>query len=299
MLHFEAFKRLPRLPRRIVRESHRMVQLMWLSFNNRFGRSPVTQPDGPVVSLTTYGSRSQTVHLTLESIACGTLRPARLILWIDEEALFRNLPNTIRRLQKRGLEVKLCKNYGPHKKYYPYLESEEVFDTPLVTADDDVLYPRYWLEKLFKANREHSGDINCFWAHVIGVSESGLSEYRSWKQCDSTHPSFLHLATGMGGVIYPPLFLTKLKLAGTEFEKCCPKGDDLWLHVLALRNGFKVRQILSRLPYFSFHPIPGTEETALSYENATYGDGNDRQTAATYSDADVRLLLADLASLSK
>jgi hypothetical protein len=84
-----------------------------------------------------------------------------------------------------------------------------------------------------------------------------------------------------------------LKRAGTAFEECCPKGDDLWLHVQALRAGYKVRQILPALPYLSFQPVPGATQNALSYKNVTYGDGNDRQVKATYTEADVRLISTD------
>jgi hypothetical protein len=63
--------------------------------------------------------------------------------------------------------------------------------------------------------------------------------------------------------------------------------------VQALRAGLKVRQILPSLPYFSFQGVPGTQEIALKYENVDYGDGNDRQIAATYNDADIQLLRAD------
>jgi hypothetical protein len=95
------------------------------------------------------------------------------------------------------------------------------------------------------------------------------------------------------GVIYPPSFLAVLKRAGAAFKDCCPQGDDLWLHVQALRAGLKVRQILPSLPYFSFQGVPGSQQSALSYENVTYGDGNDRQVRATYTEADVRLLQSD------
>ena len=78
------------------------------------------------------------------------MRPSRLILWVDHESMDR-LPAAICRLQQRGLEVKACPDYGCYKKYYPYVESESQFVVPLVTADDDVLYPRYWLERLVEA----------------------------------------------------------------------------------------------------------------------------------------------------
>jgi hypothetical protein len=286
------FQRLIHLPRRIVREFLMATQIGLFFLINRFGNKPVTKPGGPAVSLTTYGRRSEKVYYAIESIAIGTIRPSRLILWIDDEALLKNLPTTIRRLQKRGLEVKSCRNYGPHTKYYPYLESKEAFDTPLVTADDDVLYPRYWLKKLIEANQEYPNAVNCFWAHVVAMNESGIRKYTDWKQCDTTRPSFRHQADGVMGVIYPTSFLKVLRLAGTAFESCCPKGDDLWLHVQALRSGFKVRQILPRLPYFSFQGIPGTQHTALCFDNVD-GVGNDLQINATYNEADVQRLHTD------
>src|ERR1700691_1503154 len=110
---------------------------------------PVTAPGGPVVSMTSYGRRIRTAYLAIESIAWGDVRPSRLILWLDDHTAFNNPPATIRCLMKRGLEVKLCEDYGPHKKYYPYLQSLETFESPLVTADDDILYPTYWLKHLF------------------------------------------------------------------------------------------------------------------------------------------------------
>ena len=125
------FQRILHLPRRAVREFLMAVQVVRFFLINRFGTTQVTEPGGPVVSLTTYGKRSQKVYFAIESIANGDLRPSRLILWIDDEAFLNNPPATIQRLAKRGLEVKPCKNFGPHKKYYPYVESEEAFSAPL------------------------------------------------------------------------------------------------------------------------------------------------------------------------
>jgi hypothetical protein len=215
-----------------------------------------------------------------------------LILWIDDKGLFNNLPATILRLQKRGLEVRPSKNYGPHTKYYPYVESQDGFDTPLVTADDDMFYPSYWLKKLVEANKEYPEIVNCFWGHVMALDENGIRKFQDWKQCDSVIPHFRHHAAGVTGVIYPPAFLKVLKRAGTAFEACCPKADDIWLHAQALRSGYKVRMIFPRLPYLSFRGVPGTQSTALCYENVD-GVGNDRQISATYTETDIRLLLAD------
>jgi hypothetical protein len=292
MFSARLFQQIMHLPRRVVRESLTYIQLVRLSLVNRFGQSSVIEAGGPVVSLTTFGRRSAKVYLAIESIASGSILPSRLILWIDDESLFNNPPATIQRLLKRGLEVRFCKNYGPHCKYYPYLESQQDFSAPLVTADDDTLYPSYWLERLIKANLEYPDAVNCYAAHVIPLNEHGFEKYQSWKLCNSTTPRFCHLAMGCMGVIYPAPFLIALKRAGTAFEHCCPKGDDLWLHVQALRASFRVRQILPRLPYFSFQTIPGSQQTALCNENVD-GDGNDWQMRATYNEVDLQLLRAD------
>ena len=161
---------------------------------NLYERAPITQPDGPVVSLTTYGKRTRIVFLAIESIARGRLLPSRLILWIDDKAVFGNLPATIRRLAKRGLEIRLCENYGPHKKYYPYLESLQKVEVPLVTADDDLFYPRYWLQRLAEAFHQSPDIVNCYRARVIGLNQAGLAKYDSLTIADSTMPSFCHCA---------------------------------------------------------------------------------------------------------
>lgn len=275
------------LPRRVVRELLGYLQLVPLPLINRYGRSPVTQSGGPVVSLTTYGRRVQTVYLAIESIARGEVKPSRLILWIDEIDLLKNLSATIRRLQRRGLEVRLCQNYGPHKKYYPYVESQDSFDLPLVTADDDILYPHYWLKKLVEANRKFPETVNCYFAGDIEFDTNSGQMRLKWNSCHSIDPSFCYHPLGGTGVIYPPQYLMALKRAGAAFMSCCPTQDDVWHHVMALRAGLKVRQILLLPPYFSFQSIPGTHRTMLN------GRNEDSAISATYKESDIQLLRAN------
>lgn len=274
----------------IIRRYVFQLQLGWLSLINQFGQSSITQIAGPVVSLTTFGQRLKTVHLTIESIGAGDILPSRIILWLDDDMMHADLPVAIQRLKKRGLEIKFCKNYGPHKKYYPYLESQDSFNVPLVTADDDILYPRDWLRQLVMAYRESPDVLNCYRAREIVLNKVGFAKYEEWKLCTSTEPGYRLLAGSGAGVIYPPEFMMALKRAGTEFESCCPRADDIWLHVQSLRAGYKVRQIRSM--EFPLALIPGTQETALYVENVVLQDGNDRQLRATYNSTDIGIMLA-------
>jgi hypothetical protein len=264
------------------------AKLYWTCLANWCGRSAITDPGGPVVSLTSYGRRVQSVHLAIESIGRGQMRPARLILWLDDPSVFYDLPSGIRRLEARGLEVKLCKEYGPHKKYYPYLESSQELRLPLVTADDDVLYPRYWLKRLVEAFQQFPDVVNCHRARVMEVNETGFTTYEKWRPAQSTKPSHLHFAIGVGGTLYPGPIQQRLKREGSAFLECCPKADDIWLHVQALRLGYKVRQISEKA--FRLVYIPGTQRSALYHDNLGGGE-NDRQVKTTYLPADIDLLL--------
>ena len=250
-------------------------------------REPIVANGGPVVSLTTYGKRVDTVHLVIESIAMGSLLPGRIILWLDEADTFNSLPLALRNLQTRGLEIRLTENYGPHKKYFPYLQSSPVPDTPLVTADDDVIYPTGWLKGLADSYAVSPSFVSCYRAHVLHFDGQSLAPYITWKRCRSTQPSFLNFATGVSGTIYPPELQARIKAAGLAFREVCPRADDVWLHLQALRGGFQVKQLKSWEQ--SFPELPGTQDIGLVVENV-HGSQNDLQIAKTYTPADIALL---------
>lgn len=242
---------------------------------------------GPVVSLTTYGKRFETVYLTLESIARGSSLPSRLILWVDEVDRYNSRPDSLRRLEARGLEILLTPNYGPHKKYYPYLESQNILEKPLVTADDDVIYPSTWLARLVDGYIHNPAVVSCYRAHVAKLNAAEFAPYMTWHGCRTDRPSAWHFATGVSGTLYPPLLQEKIKEAGRGFEATCPRADDIWLHLQALRAGFKIRQI--KMWEQNFPELPGTQDTGLVLENV-HGSQNDLQLQKTYTGNDIALL---------
>lgn len=266
----------------------RRVTAHWrLKLANRFSRRRVTGSGAVVVSLTTHGARLAQVYLTIESIAAGMLRPNRLILWLNPVAGNTVLPKTLLNLQKRGLEIKFSDNYGPHTKYFPYVVSESRHQLPLVTADDDVLYPRYWLQDLVSAHELEPQHVHCYRARRVQVRDGMLRSYSEWPFSESTVPSILNFATGVSGVIYPPAFMNALRERGLAFTSVCPKADDIWLHAMALRHGFLIKQM--HATYRDFPVAPMTQGIALFIDNARPG-GNDQQIVATYTRADILAL---------
>jgi hypothetical protein len=70
----------------------------------------------------------------------------------------------------------------------------------------------------------------------------------------------------------------------------CPRADDIWLHVNALRAGFRVMQIGTRPLVFPF--VPGTQANGLSVSNVKLLQ-NDQQISQTYRASDIDLLLSE------
>ncbi len=263
--------------------------LNMLRRRNEQSRASVVALDGPIVSMTTHGQRLESVHLVLESIAAGSVLPSRLILWVDTREAYENPSPGLRRLLSRGLELCLSDNFGPHTKYYPYLLSTKTLNAPLITADDDLLYSRWWLEGLLESHNSEPAHLNCYRAHVVELKAATIAPYREWKPCLSDRPSFLHFPTGVSGCIYPVSLQEQLRCAGSEFLSICPKADDVWIHVNALRAGIKVRQIRNRPLRFPL--VPGTQGSGLYHSNVLE-NGNDGQIQRTYSTDDISLLRA-------
>jgi len=257
---------------------------VWADVLNRISRQPVVGDGAVVVSLTTHGIRVRRVHRSIEAIGRGTLKPRRLILWLGLQEQEQGLPPALQRLQRRGLEVRYAPDVGPHTKYYPYVCSEAQHALPMVTADDDIWYPDYWLQRLVDAHAAQPQHVHCYRARRIVLDGEHLASYETWPFMDDDRPGSHVFATGVGGVIYPPALLDRLRDAGLAFQDSCPKADDLWLHVTALRNGVVAKQLAPRMQ--EFNTMPGTQSIGLQNQNVAMRR-NDAQAAATYAHADL------------
>lgn len=269
----------------------RVLLYLLYCLRNVLARSAIVDPDGAaVVTLTSHADRIGRAFAAIESISRGRCLPRRILLYLGRQHEGEPLPHGLLRLRQRGLEIVYVDDVGPHTKYYPWLLANDRFDHPLATADDDKLYPRNWLAGLLDAYRARPDLIHCWRAREIRTGADGLRPYREWPLCATTHAAFRHLATGVGGVIYPPAFLHALQSAGDRFQDCCPKADDLWLHVTALREGFRVRQVEGQACEFT--GIPYSSGSALQRTNMDGGQ-NDTQAARTYTDSDLARLMQE------
>lgn len=257
---------------------------LYFRLRNRCTADRVTGDAPVVVSLTSYAERIRTVHLAIESMAYGTVRPRRVILWLREADVVADPPAALARLVRRGLEIRVTEDWGPHQKYFPYVRSLDRHELPLVIADDDVLYGRTWLEELLAVHERHPRDVVAHRAHRMRLEDGRIMPYATWHPGAPAGASVRTFATGTSGVLYPPYLLDALREAGTAFTACAPRADDVWLHAVALRQGAGTRPVGDG--HTAYRPIPRALFRGLKMTNVL-GGGNDMQIAATYSASDV------------
>ncbi|GEB77845.1 glycosyltransferase [Sporolactobacillus inulinus] len=244
-----------------------------------------------IVSLTTIPSRINLVWLTISSLMNQTMKPDKIILWLDYNLKNYKLPLELTKLQELGLDIEYCNDFRSHKKYYGTLK--KYIDDVIITTDDDVFYPRYFIRKLIKKHDKFPNEVICYRAHEIKYTADGkVLPYSQWNHespniNNSTH--FL-LPTGVSGVLYPPLSLYRDTLNENIFMKVSPYCDDIWLKIMEIKKGSKVRKVFSYSVHFP--TISGSQKEGLIKKNVMKNNNDIEMNRLLqyYSDIDFRKL---------
>jgi hypothetical protein len=216
-------------------------------------------PGELIISLTSYPRRFPTLALTLACLCDQTMRADRIILWLAESDI-EKLPSEIDcRMRQAGIEIRTCDDIGPHTKLIPTLEAFP--DAFVITADDDIYYPRNWVWSLIEHFDGRS--ITC----LIGAAvRNGRPDW--FKRARNGDTDIIQY--GVGGVLYPPGSLHE-DVTDRRFLSLCPTNDDLWFYKMARR---RVRKVGHKFTIINWR---GTLEMALAIENDA--GGNDRMFA--------------------
>ncbi len=247
------------------------------AFGRESGIAETAYRTSLIVSLTSYGARFDTLHLTLESLLRQALKPNKIVLWIAENEIAL-LPYKVARLQRRGLTIAACPDYRSFKKIIPSLRAYP--QTTIVTADDDVIYPATWLKALYEAHLAHPGEIVCHRARHITFSPRGeVNSYELWPNLGGEHSGLLIFPIGVGGVLYPPESLHADVDNVEAFQSLCAHGDDIWLKAMSVMRGVKCRKISTFKKHF--RQVQSAQKISLKSENML--SRNDEQIARVFS----------------
>ena len=190
-----------------------------------------------IVSLTTYDRRLYEVYLAIESIMQQTMKPNKIVLWLSDDLKNVNLPSLLRNQQKRGLEIRFCKDIRSYKKLIPSLKTYP--DAAIITIDDDVLYNFDLIESFIRSHMENPGVVYSAKMHRIKLLKNGnLEKYKKWKEkYESFDLSPLNFPTGIGGILYPPNCFNSEIFNEDVYMNICKFNDDIWFKAMSLYNG--------------------------------------------------------------
>lgn len=198
-----------------------------------------------IVSLTSYGRRIYSVWIAIESIMEQTMKANRIILWLDHSFENKPLPQSLRILEKRGLEIKYCDDIRSYTKLIPTLRLCP--NDAIITIDDDSIYDVQLLEYLIPC---YLADPSMIYANRVRdvqlTSHGDLLPYRKWKVLKQKRVSNLNFLTGVGGVLYPPHSLDPEVLNQSAFMDICKYADDVWFYAMALKKGTPICKVDTR-----------------------------------------------------
>lgn len=297
-LFIKSLRWLYRFPRRVFHA----LRYRWIDYTHRAsvawssqtGVTTVKRNPELIVSLTTIPERIGTVALCLDSLLRQSLKPDRLILWLSESnepgrsvISPASLPADLLRLIQRGLEIRWCKDMRSFRKIVPTLHAHPT--ALIVTADDDIFYPRHWLKALYDAYQAEPQYVHCHRAHLMQYDAAGTAlPYNQWEMMADGYqgPSYDLFPTGVGGVLYAPGHLHLEVLNERAFLSLCPKADDVWFKAMSLLARVQCKKVT----IFSYRPIEVRipNNRTLCSENVTL-NGNDPQIKAVARRYDVFL----------
>jgi hypothetical protein len=247
-----------------------------------------------VVSLTSYPARIASVWLTIESILRQDFPPDRLVLVLSRDEFPEGrLPKKLLGATRRGLEILWVE--GNSRSYKKLLPTRTRFpNSVIVTADDDVIYPPWWLQALVSAHYERPSYILAHRANEIVLGRDARPlPYLQWRHSTRQTPSHLVFPTGVGGVLYPPASLPSIADNQHLALTLCPTTDDVWFKVMALMAHTPTAVVSDT--FQEFHTTRRTQRDALIHVNVE-GQGNDRQLAAALDHFDLWRTLARVAN---
>lgn len=231
-----------------------------------------------IVSLTSYKKRLNSVILTLKSLLNQTVLPDKVILYLYEKERIELPSPLIGLVEKNNIELKfVTEDLKSHKKYYYAMQ--EFPNDIIITVDDDVIYDKHLIEYLWLTHLKFKKSIITTRAHQITFTANGkINSYNNWNwnsKLEET-PSMDLVATGVGGILYPPHVLKEELLNNKEKINEYIKVDDLWLkNIEVLSNVSTVLCKKSTVLEKRRIDVPNTQDTALTNVNV-FENNNDK-----------------------
>lgn len=208
-----------------------------------------------IISLTSYGRRvsDNVVYYTLCSILRQTRQPKRVILWLShDEWNEQTIPDKLRKLQPKGIEIRYVEDMLSYKKLFPALA--EYSNENIMTIDDDILYPSNLVKNVWEEHLKSPEAIVAPLMRQPEKNEDGeWKTYRDWKHIKGPKEGKDLFPIGVSGILYPRGSL-EMSMANYSIAKnYAPYADDVWFWAMG-RNTMKIKTAWS-YPIISYDAL--------------------------------------------
>lgn len=255
---------------------------------NKLGiHSDLYEGEEYIVSLTTHSKRIHQVYLAIESIMNQSMKPNKIILWLDKDTFsYDNIPFSIKQQIGRGLEVRFVKDKRSYTKLIYALN--EYPNANIIVIDDDILYPFDAIERLINVHKKNPDCICCHYGKDLNNPPTSDRKSLSYCSCNTVksnadRKSKSIVPEGFSGVLYPPHSLNEECFNEDVFLTIAPTCDDLWFKAMSLLNDTNVVEVCKSTDEILDYVVVMSDCQDIGLKNYNYSGGNDKQFHAIFS----------------
>lgn len=184
-----------------------------------------------IVSLTTISGRLNRLKKTIASIKNQSVDLHSINLYVSKEPYLLDAGidencQELKDIHDMGVNIYSVTNIGPYRKQIPIVyqlkNTNAPSCTPIVTMDDDVIYPNNIVERLLSI----SDSVVAHRGRKIVFSKGGIGNYGEFC-IPKNRRDYLNLGTGKNGILYRLAFFPN-NIKGYAGPIIAPTTDDLW-----------------------------------------------------------------------
>lgn len=197
-----------------------------------------------IISLTSFPKRINYVWLTVRSLLQNSCSPDKIILWLSEDQFpngLKSLPKQLVKLTNKGLDIRFVQgDIRSYKKYY--YAYQEFKDDLVILADDDLIYPSYFVSNLYNKWKVSEKPCVVFnYAQKIYDDSHNFIKPENWTDVLIEDNDSKKLMAGSGGgLLLRPSTLSPLITNKDLFMMLAPYSDDYWIDTIVRYSGLKM-----------------------------------------------------------
>jgi len=213
-------------------------------------------------SLTTISCRINYIYQVIESLYNQTMKIDKVYLFISKESFLLDegittVPNNLQKyIDNNFLIIEYVKNHGPYRKFIPILQKFKNEDIILTFFDDDWIYPKMLIEKMFETFKNFQNNFISMNAPKISYDSNGYINFEekrnkknkknkiNFKDKTFYNPNEprLDLWTNNGyGVMFKSNLIQDEELFNSDkYLSITPEKDEVWWNAILKKNKIKI-----------------------------------------------------------